>query len=208
MNNEMNEIYELRQQMAAMKRSLDKYAIVNENLICTVLKKRSQGLNWFVNTEIIVLPVLCLFFFGLCSALHLSIWLAITMSVACVLSTIVDTKTMRVPKKLISEMNLSQLRTFLVRQKRYRTWQLIVELPLSAAWIVWFMLEYLSNDVMFETLKDSETFAWIKLIIIAVMLLLVTVIIMVLFKKSQGVNDAMLRDIEAIEDSSEADSRL
>lgn len=196
----MDEIKEMREQMAAMKRSLDKYAIINDTLIDTVLKKRSQGLNWFVNAEIISIPVLCLFFFGFCYAMEMTIWIAITMTAGCIVSVIFDMKTMRVPSGMISSSNLQELRYFLVRQKRNRTIQLLVETPFCVVWIIWFMLAYFDNDVLFGTLKDSETFQWVKIILVAVVLIIAGIAVMLIYNKSQKVNDDMLKDIDTVED--------
>lgn len=196
----MDELKELRNQMSAMKDSLERYEIINERLMHTVMEGRSKGLNWFVSVEMITVPFLCLFFFGVCAALHLTMWLAITISVACVVSTIWDMKTMRVPRKLINKLSHSDLRRFLIRQKRMRAIQLAVELPLSIAWVIWFMLAYLGNEVMFGDLVDSKAYMWAKIIFIAVMVLLVIVVVMVIFRKSQRINDSMISDIDSSEE--------
>lgn len=195
----MYDIQELRDQMTAMKKNLDKYAIVNEKLIHTVMSKRSQGLNWFVNAEIILFPFICFFFFGICAVLELSIWIAITIAVGCALSTLADMKTMRVSQKRINKSSLYELRTFLIRQKRNRIIQSAIELPLCAAWLIWFMLEYLDNDNLFGDLKSSDTFIYVKVILIAAMLLLFVIIVAIIFRKIQKVNDAMLSDIDLLE---------
>lgn len=129
----MDELKELRDQMAAMRNDLNNYAIVNDRLMLTVMKQRSKGLNWYVNAELIFTPFLILFFFGICYALNMSVWLAITMSVACVISGLIDIKTMRLSSRLINSLSLRELRTYLIRQKRQHTIQLIVELPLCMA---------------------------------------------------------------------------
>ena len=90
------------------------------------MKERSKGLGWLVNVEWIVTPFLCLFFFGLCYALDLSVWIAITMTVGCVASNIVDMKTVKVPTKLIGSLTLRDFRAYLLRQKRQRKIQMAV----------------------------------------------------------------------------------
>ena len=105
----MDEIKALRDQMAKMKSSLDSYAIINTHLMHTVIKERSKGLNRLVIGEIILIPFLCLFFFGLCYVLDMSMWIAITMAVGCIISAIFDFKTVRVPSKLIGQLSLRDL---------------------------------------------------------------------------------------------------
>ena len=123
--------------MAAMKSDLDKNAIVNDRLIQTVMKERSKGLNRFVNAEIISIPFTFLLFIVICYVMKLSIWIFVTMAIGVIVSTIVDIKTMKVSTRLINSLSLRDLRTYLIRQKRQRTIQLIVELPLGMAWLVW-----------------------------------------------------------------------
>lgn len=192
----MDELKELRDQMAAMRSDLNNYAIVNDRLMQTVMRQRSKSLNWFVNAELIVTPFLILFFFGICYILHMSMWLAITMSVACIISGIIDLKTMRVSSKLINSRSLRDLRSYLIRQKRQRTIQMIIELPLCMAWLVWFMLDYFSNEVMFADLQKSAIFQWVKIIAIAITAIIAIIVIAVIFKKSQRVNDTMIEDID------------
>lgn len=192
----MDELKELRDQMAAMRSDLNNYAIVNDRLMQTVMRQRSKSLNWFVNAELIVTPFLILFFFGICYILHMSMWLAITMSVACIISGIIDLKTMRVSSKLINSLSLRDLRSYLIRQKRQRTIQMIIELPLCMAWLVWFMLNYFSNEVMFADLQKSAIFQWVKIIAIAITAIIAIIVIAVIFKKSQRVNDTMIEDID------------
>ena len=190
----MDELKELRDQMAAMRSDLNNYAIVNDRLMQTVMRQRSKSLNWFVNAELIVTPFLI--FFGICYILHMSMWLAITMSVACIISGIIDLKTMRVSSKLINSLSLRDLRSYLIRQKRQRTIQMIIELPLCMAWLVWFMLDYFSNEVMFADLQKSAIFQWVKIIAIAITAIIAIIVIAVIFKKSQRVNDTMIEDID------------
>lgn len=192
----MDELKELRDQMAAMRSDLNNYAIVNDRLMQTVMRQRSKSLNWFVNAELIVTPFLILFFFGICYILHMSMWLAITMSVACIISGIIDLKTMRVSSKLINSLSLRDLRSYLIRQKRQRTIQMIIELPLCMAWLVWFMLDYFSNEVIFADLQKSAIFQWVKIIAIAITAIIAIIVIAVIFKKSQRVNDTMIEDID------------
>lgn len=195
----MDETKDLREQMAAMKRSLDNYAIVNDNLIATIMKSRTQGLNQFVNAEIISTPFICVLFFGLCSVLDMSIWIAVSITVACVISVIADMRTMKIPSSLINRLSLSQLHEFLIRQKRNRKLQMAIESPLMAAWIVWFILSFLENETMFGNVKGSESFIWVKLVTVIAMLIVSAIAVGVVFMKSQRVNDAMLGDIDTLE---------
>lgn len=193
----MDELKELRDQMADMRRSLDNYSIINDRLMQTVMRERSKGLNWYVNAEIISIPFISLMFFGIFLSLHMSIWIPITVTVGCIVSTLFDLKTMKISKKKINSLSLRDLRAFLIRQKRMRTVQLAVELPLVIAMVTWFMLAYLENEVMFGNSASEGPAVW-KYVTVAIMLAIVCVLVMVIYRKSQNVNDRMIEDIDSM----------
>ena len=192
----MDEIKALRDQMAKMKSSLDSYAIINTHLMHTVIKERSKGLNRLVIGEIILIPFLCLFFFGLCYVLDMSMWIAITMAVGCIISAIFDLKTVRVPSKLIGQLSLRDFKANLLRQKRQRAIQMAIELPLSVIWLAWFLLEYIGNDKLFgDIIVDNTT----KFIAVGVVIIIAIIIIAVIYLSIQNVNNRMIWEIEAME---------
>lgn len=193
----MDELNMLRAEMAAMKSDLDKNAIVTDRLMQTVMKERSKGLNWYVNAEMIITPFLILFFFGFCYAMKMSIWIAVSITVGCVVSMIIDLKTMRVPTRLINSLSLRDLRTYLVRQKRRRTIQLIVELPLAMAWLVWAGLAYIGSSRVLRDIDNPETAGWIVILTSATIFLAAVAVVYI---KSQGVNDSMIEEIDSCED--------
>ncbi len=193
----MDELKELRDQMADMRRSLDNYSIINDRLMQTVMRERSKGLNWYVNAEIISIPFVCLMFFGMCFSLHMSIWIPITVTVGCIVSALFDLKTMKISKKKINSLSLRDLRAFLIRQKRMRAIQLAIELPLAIAMVTWFMLAYMENEVMFGNSASEGPAVW-KYVTVAIMLAIVCVLVMVIYRKSQNVNDRMIEDIDSM----------
>lgn len=192
----------LRDQMAAMKSDLDKNAIINDRLMQTVMKERSKGLNRLVNAEIISIPFLILLFFGICHVMHLSIWILVTMAIGLIVSTIVDIKTMKVSTRLINSLSLRDLRTYLIRQKRQRTIQLIVELPLGMAWLVWLLLSLFDNSMVLTDLRDMNnqaTVGWIKFAIIMVTSIIAIFTMIMVYREAQNVNDSMIEEIESNE---------
>lgn len=195
----MDELDMLRDQMAAMKSDLDKNAIVNDRLMQTVMKERSKGLNRLVNTEIIFIPFLILFYIGICHVMKLSIWIAVTMAIGCIISMIIDLKTMKVSTRLINSLSLRDLRTYLIRQKRQRTIQLIVELPLAMAWLVWFLLSLLGNSMALKDMNDPTTVGWIKFAVIIATAIIALVVIILVYRNSQRINDSMIKEIDSLE---------
>lgn len=195
----MDELDMLRAQMAAMKSDLDKNAIVNDRLMQTVMKERSKGLNRLVNAEIIFIPFLILFYIGICHVMKLSIWIAVTMAIGCIISMIIDLKTMKVSTRLINSLSLRDLRTYLIRQKRQRTIQLIVELPLAMAWLVWFLLSLLGNSMALRDMNDPTTVGWIKFAVIIATAIIALVVIILVYRNSQRINDSMIKEIDSLE---------
>lgn len=198
----MDELDMLRDQMAAMKSDLDKNAIINDRLMQTVMKERSKGLNRLVNAEIISIPFLILLFFGICHVMHLSIWILVTMAIGLIVSTVVDIKTVKVPTRLINSLSLRDLRTYLIRQKRQRTIQLIVELPLGMAWLVWLLLSLFDNSMVLTDLRDMNnqaTVGWIKFAIIMVTSIIAIFTMIMVYREAQNVNDSMIEEIESNE---------
>ncbi len=195
----MDELDMLRDQMAAMKSDLDKNAIVNDRLMQTVMKERSKGLNRLVNAEIIFIPFLILFYIGICHVMKLSIWIAVTMAIGCIISMIIDLKTMKVSTRLINSLSLRDLRTYLIRQKRQRTIQLIVELPLAMAWLVWFLLSLLGNSMALRDMNDPTTVGWIKFAVIIATAIIALVVIILVYRNSQRINDSMIKEIDSLE---------
>lgn len=195
----MDELDMLRDQMAAMKSDLDKNAIVNDRLMQTVMKERSKGLNRLVNAEIIFIPFLILFYIGICHVMKLSIWIAVTMAIGCIISMIIDLKTMKVSTRLINSLSLRDLRTYLIRQKRQRTIQLIVELPLAMAWLVWFLLSLLGNSMALKDMNDPTTVGWIKFAVIIATATIALVVIILVYRNSQRINDSMIKEIDSLE---------
>ena len=193
----MDELNELRNQMAAMKQSLENYSIVNQRLMRTVMKQRSGWMNNYVIAEIIGTPLLALLMIGLCRLMHISMWIAYTITIAMILSTYVDWKsTMRILPADINSLSLLDLKKKLQKQKYYRKIQLLVELPLSLAWAAWFLIEYLHLQDAFKNLSEGNALAWGSVIFMVFMLALSAIVAIILYKKAQQTNDRIIDDIE------------
>ena len=132
--------------------------------------------------------------FGICHAFGMTIWMPVTMSVACVVDALLDLKTVRVPEKLIGSLTLRDFREFLIRQKRQCALQLAIEMPLILAWVVWFLLSYFGG----EAFGYSENPVARK-VFVGAMLILVLVIVAVIYFRIQGVNTRMIQEIDAME---------
>lgn len=193
----MDELDMMRCQMAEMKRNLDNYRIVNEKLLFKVMKMKSSWLNRLVWTEAVTSPLMALLFWGVCTLRHLSpgIWISITVMLA--ISLALDFKTMMISMKGICEDNLLEFRRKLIRQKKLRKKQFIIELPLTLAWAVWFFVEFFEMD--FSKLGQGDEITWILMIFIAFMVLTTVTVILWLYVKSQNTNDTLITYIDTEE---------
>ena len=121
------------------------------------------------------------------------------MAIGCIISMIIDLKTMKVSTRLINSLSLRDLRTYLIRQKRQRTIQLIVELPLAMAWLVWFLLSLLGNSMALRDMNDPTTVGWIKFAVIIATAIIALVVIILVYRNSQRINDSMIKEIDSLE---------
>ena len=74
-SNNMTELELMRQQMSAFKQKLDKQQIINEQLVRNSMGSKLSWLNWFVWGEVIIVPILLIFFAFIHASEGLSWWL-------------------------------------------------------------------------------------------------------------------------------------
>ncbi|MDE6380073.1 MAG: hypothetical protein K2L11_06340, partial [Muribaculaceae bacterium] len=92
----------LKQEMAELKRNLDREQIVNDQLLRTVMRQKASWLNRFVTLEFIMLPILYLMFVGICAFFHVSQWYSFTLLILSLLDVVMDMRTFRISPKVFS----------------------------------------------------------------------------------------------------------
>lgn len=193
----MDELTTMREQMAAMKRSLDKSTIINHELLTKVLRQRSSWLRNTVIMEIILTPLLSLIFYWTHFQVGISVWFAISFFILSGIDTAFDWKTLRIPGSLFSQLDTITLRKKLIKQKIDRKRQFLVSLPLAAIWAVCFCYEYLRHGILKYTELDPATNA--ILLTIAVSLCALGVIIaVVVYRRAQRTNDTLLKELKLL----------
>lgn len=195
----MDDFNEMRQQLASMKQSLDKYRIVNEKLLIKVMRQRSSWLNNYVAGEIIATPFIVFIMWGICELSQITPWVWISVSVAIAASVIVDFYTMKIRVNNIWRDNLMEFRSRLLQQKRLRRIQLIVELPLMMLWSIWFYAEYFRIEL--SGLTDGNAIAWFWVGFCILSIAFSAFIVLWIFRKAQRTNDSLIAEIESSEDS-------
>ena len=188
----MDELNILKEEMAALKRSLDKEKIVNDKLMRTVMRQKSSWLNTFVKVEFILLPILYLMFAGICAFFHVSQWYAVALLVLSLIDVLVDMRTFRISPKVFSTHSMLEVRRLLVKQKKERFIHLCVSFPLAVIWLI-FTLNAIANATDPHATDHAINFAGgIGGLIGGIV---GGIIVLVIYRKAQKTNDFIIDEI-------------
>lgn len=200
----MDELTILREQMNSLKESLNKSKIVTNRLMLTVMKQKSSWINNMVWGEVIGAPFIIFLIVSECAFAGISMWFAIIGAIGLIIDVWADFKTARISPKDILTMDMLSLRRKLLKQKRQRTLQCIIELPLGLIWGTWFAFAFFMNMFGEKIAVGSEPF-WVIIGIIVVMNLLIIGITVGIYSKMQNTNDDLIRRINEMEEMEEKD---
>ena len=195
----MEEIEMMRQQLATLKRQLDTQHIVNKELLRKVMRSKASWLNRVVVTEIITLPFVYLIFVSISVAYGISQWYAFIFLIFSALDAAFDWYTVRIPAGMFGTASILELKRFLLRQKRARMLQVCIGLPLAIIWIIAFFLAMRANTDLgisgdaAQAAKTGGIFGGVIGGIIG------GIVVLILYRKIQRINDALLCDIHDIE---------
>lgn len=189
----MNELEDMRQQLAAMKETLDKSQIVSRDLLNKIMRSKVSSMNRILLVEIIIMPFILIFFWGACCVMDLTPWLVWTLAVGVIADTLVDFTTIRISPKQLSSP-LIELKRFLIRQKKIRRLQTWISLPLAIIWAIWLNFElFLRNSL---TGFHSQLANIVFIAIMAVSLIIGIVAVLVIMRKIDHISDDMVSDID------------
>ncbi|MDE6267304.1 MAG: hypothetical protein K2M07_08160 [Muribaculaceae bacterium] len=190
----MDELNEMRRQMAAMKESLDKSQIVSKKLMMKIMKGKATALNRIVFWECVSLPFLFLMILGLCYIFHSSFWVAWCFLLLATADTLADFKTIRIGARKMSEYTLIELKQFIVRQKKLRRIQTIISSVVVILWLIWAYYEWFHLGNLFNFNDDVFNIAFS--IIVGVSVIAALIVVIVIMKKLDNINDEMVADID------------
>lgn len=197
----MDELEIMRGQLAAMKQKLESQQIINAELMRSVMRGKALWLNKLVNIEIILVPFLYLFFVGICALLDVSQWFSFSYLVLSVVDVYFDRRTIRIPARMFSESSILDLKRCLLRQKRERFIQVCVATPAVVVWLVLLAMKILEKTAGVDEIRNMGK-AGIGGVVGAVIGAVIGIIVIViLYRKMQGTNDDLLRDIRNLENS-------
>ena len=188
----MDELDILKEEMAALKRSLDKEQIVNDRLLRTVMRQKASWLNKFVISEFIMLPILYLMFVGICAFFHVSQWYAFSLLVLSLIDVLVDIRTFRISPKVFSTCTMLEVRRLLVRQKKERFIHVCIALPLAIAWLI-LMLCAIANAT--DPLATDHMLNYSGVVGGIIGGIIGGIVVMIIYRKAQKTNDFIINDI-------------
>lgn len=188
----MDELNILKEEMAALKRSLDKEKIVNDKLMRTVMRQKSSWLNTFVKVEFIMLPILYLMFAGICAYFHVSQWYAVALLVLSLIDVMVDMRTFRISPKVFSTYTMLEVRTLLLKQKKERFIHICVAFPLAVVWLI-LMLNAIAKASDPHAMDHAINFAGVIGGLIGG--IVGGIVVLVIYRKAQKTNDFIIDEI-------------
>ncbi len=184
----MDELNILKEEMAAMKRNLDKQQIVNEKLMRTVMRQRTSWLNTFVKIEIIALPFIYLIFAGICAFYKISQWYAITFLILAAIDSFMDLRTFRISPKIFSTCSMMEVRKLLIKQKKERFIQTCISAPAAIIWFVLFAIGVMGDP------QSPEGYGGLVGGLIGA--IIGAIVVVILYRKAQKTNDSIIDEIE------------
>lgn len=187
----MEELDILKEEMAALRRNLDKEQIVNDKLLRTVMRQKASWLNTFVKVEILALPFVYLLFVVICAGFRISQWYAFAFLILGLIDSVVDLRTFRISPKIFSTCSMMEVRKILVRQKKERFIHVCIALPLSLIWL------YLLCNAIFRATDPNAVDHALNFggaiggIIGGI---IGAIVVIIIYRKAQKTNDVIIED--------------
>lgn len=195
-NNTNNELELLRQQMNVLKEKLDAQEIVNDRLVAKSMRKEMSWIKKYIYVQFALIPFVALIWVGVKYILGLSWWNYSFLMLMCVVFVYIDYV---VNVKALSNAdyhknNLIETARKLVKMKRQRTIQMIVEILLLILWLIWTFLEVNSAQSTATGLRQSLLQGGIIGGYIGGVIGII--VAFVIFYKMQRTNDRMIEQID------------
>ena len=196
--NNMTELEQMREQMAAFKSRLDKQQIINEQLVRTSMGSKLSWIKKFVWGEIIAVPILLIIMALFHAGNGLSWWLYGFLAVGLIADATGDYIINRIPKSQLLSGDLVETSKRLVQMKKQRTSWFVAGVIFLVIWLVWFCIEVAMRLDCGCTLPHHGTVVAIMIGAIVVGALIGGVIAWLILRKMQRTNNQLIEQIEQI----------
>ena len=197
-DNNMTELEQMREQMAAFKSRLDKQQIINEQLVRTSMGGKLSWIKNFVWGEIIAVPILLIIMALFHAGNGLSWWLYGFLALGLIADATGDYIINRIPKSQLLSGDLVETSKRLVQMKKQRTSWFVAGVIFLVIWLVWFCIEIAMRLDCGCTLPHHGTVVAIMIGAIVVGALIGGVIAWLIFRKMQRTNNQLIEQIEQI----------
>lgn len=191
---EIDELEELRRQINDLRSELSHSRIVNDKVIRQSMRGRSSWLGTFVKLEAVTIPILGFFFWCILYFMDASLWPAYVFVIIAAVSTWFDTYTMTIRTKALLTMPMSELKNYLVKQKKQRLIQLLIETPLTILWVIWFFFAVKSTlregSIAYEFINDGFSIGLFGGLFFGLLA------VAIIYIKAQNTNDALIDAID------------
>ena len=143
---EDNTLEEMRRQMAILQEKLHNEAIVNERLLRESMKHNYASINRYLVLEsTIFMPIIVFAFPFIALVFHLSWGPVIAIILLCLASVIFDYKVSHIKDEAFMTDDLIPTALRLQRAKRLSALQMLVSLPLTLLWFVWYIIDFFQS---------------------------------------------------------------
>lgn len=195
-NNTNNELELLRQQMNVLKEKLDAQEIVNDRLVAKSMRKEMNWIKKYIYVQFALIPFVALIWVGVKYILGLSWWNYSFLMLMCVVFVYIDyvVNVKALSNSDYHKNNLIETARKLVKMKRQRTIQMIVEILLLILWLIWTFLEVNSAQSTATGLRQSLLQGGIIGGYIGGVIGII--VAFVIFYKMQRTNDRMIEQID------------
>ncbi|MDE7342688.1 MAG: hypothetical protein K2N19_01555 [Muribaculaceae bacterium] len=203
---EQDQLAELRRQMATMKAALEQSRIMNREMMGRVIKSKVSGLNIFVMTEPVIVLVAFVVFLAQSHAMDVTPWLAWTFLIMGAIDTLLDMKSIYIPPKDFSTLDMRSMRCRLLRQRKMRKIQIAISTPAAVIWGLWY-LWIMYGRIMMDNLDESVSMPWLTPAIICIVVgVVMTLVVLVIYRKIERINDTILASLGEDPEPLSADS--
>lgn len=197
-DNNMTELEQMREQMAAFKSRLDKQQIINEQLVRTSMGSKLSWIKKFVWGEIIAVPILLIIMALFHAGNGLSWWLYGFLALGLIADATGDYIINRIPKSQLLSGDLVETSKRLIQMKKQRTSWFVAGVIFLVIWLVWFCIEVAMRLDCGCTLPHHGTVVAIMIGAIVVGALIGGVIAWLILRKMQRTNNQLIEQIEQI----------
>lgn len=152
-NDNSNELEQMRAQLEIMKQKLSRQKIVNDNLISKAMSNRMSWIKRFVWLEILVfIPFIAVIYAVFVAAFHISLWLYAVILAACMVDVYSDYRINKMNQSDWLAENLVETGRKLVRMKRQRRISFFISVVATVVIFGYFcyeMLAFAGSDIKY-----------------------------------------------------------